>query len=114
MQNFPRWKQILILGICALGILIALPNAFYGRVERANDARAAMAAGEAATPELLADASGWLARLADTKVGQEPPQPTEEGTVGHCLIDEVDNAAASIRRVASRIFKDINRIERRL
>ena len=59
MQNFPPWKQILILGLCALGILIALPNAFYGRVERANDARTAMAAGEAATPELIADAAGW-------------------------------------------------------
>jgi preprotein translocase subunit SecD len=59
MQNFPPWKQILILGICVVGILIALPNAFYGRVERANDARAAMAAGEPATPELLADAAGW-------------------------------------------------------
>ncbi len=59
MQNFPPWKQTLILGLCALGILIALPNAFYGRVERANDARTAMAAGEAATPELIADAAGW-------------------------------------------------------
>ena len=59
MQNFPPWKRILILGICVVGILVALPNAFYGRVERANDARAAMAAGQAATPELIADAAGW-------------------------------------------------------
>ncbi len=63
MLNFPLWKRILILGLCALGIVIALPNAFYGRVERANDARAAMAAGQAATPELLADAAGWPAWL---------------------------------------------------
>ena len=59
MQNFPLWKQILILGICAAGILVALPNVFYGRVERANDARAALAAGAPATPELSADAAGW-------------------------------------------------------
>ena len=59
MQNFPPWKRILILGLCVVGILVALPNAFYGRVERANDARAAMAAGQAATPELIADAAGW-------------------------------------------------------
>jgi preprotein translocase subunit SecD len=63
MLNFPLWKKILILGICFLGILIALPNLFYGRVERANDARAAMAAGAPATPELLADAAGWPAWL---------------------------------------------------
>ena len=46
-------------GSAVLGILIALPNAFYGRVERANDARAAIAAGAAATPELAADAALW-------------------------------------------------------
>ena len=59
MQNFPRWKQILILGTCLVGLVIALPNAFYGRVERANDARTAMAIGQPATPGLLADAAGW-------------------------------------------------------
>lgn len=63
MLNFPAWKRILIFGICLLGIVIALPNAFYGRVERANDARAALAAGDTATPELLADAAGWPAWL---------------------------------------------------
>ena len=41
MLNFPLWKRILVLGICLLGIVVALPNVFYGRVERANDARAA-------------------------------------------------------------------------
>ena len=45
MQNFPLWKKVLILGVCLLGILIALPNPFYGRVERANDARAAIGGG---------------------------------------------------------------------
>jgi preprotein translocase subunit SecD len=58
MLNFPLWKKLLIIGVSVLGILIALPNAFYGRVERANDARAAIAAGEA-TPEALADAALW-------------------------------------------------------
>jgi preprotein translocase subunit SecD len=59
MLNYPLWKKFLIIGICVLGIVIALPNAFYDRVERANDARAAMEGGAAATPELLADAAGW-------------------------------------------------------
>jgi preprotein translocase subunit SecD len=56
---FPLWKKLLVIGVTLLGVLIALPNAFYGRVERANDARAAIAAGQAATSELLADAAGW-------------------------------------------------------
>jgi preprotein translocase subunit SecD len=59
MLNFPVWKKLLIIGVSVLGILIALPNAFYGRVERANDARAAMAGGAAVTPELEADAALW-------------------------------------------------------
>ncbi len=59
MLNFPLWKRVLIIGVSVLGILIALPNAFYGRVERANDARAAIAAGAATTPELDADAALW-------------------------------------------------------
>lgn len=59
MQNFPPWKTILIIAVCVIGTLIALPNAFYGRVERANDARAAVAAGEPLTPELQAAMDGW-------------------------------------------------------
>jgi preprotein translocase subunit SecD len=65
---FPFWKKLLVIGVTLLGILIALPNAFYGRVERANDARAALAAGQTATPDLLADAAGWPAWLPNDLV----------------------------------------------
>jgi preprotein translocase subunit SecD len=58
MLRQPLWKQVVVLGLCLIGTLIALPNAFYGRVERANDARAALAAG-AESPELAADAALW-------------------------------------------------------
>lgn len=60
-MHFPLWKKILILGVCVLGILIALPNVFYGRVERANDARAAIAAGE--VPANPGDVHLWPAWL---------------------------------------------------
>ncbi|MBP7002422.1 protein translocase subunit SecD [Amaricoccus sp.] len=63
MMNFPIWKRVLILAVCVIGVLIAMPNAFYGRVERANDARAAVAAGAAVTPELQAAMDGWPAFL---------------------------------------------------
>ena len=59
MANFPLWKRILVLGICVLGIVILLPNFFYARVERANDAREAVARGAALTPELEADMALW-------------------------------------------------------
>ena len=52
-----------MIAVCLIGIVVALPNLFYGRVERANDARAAIAAGAAETPELAAAAAGWPAFL---------------------------------------------------
>jgi preprotein translocase subunit SecD len=54
------WKRVLILIICAWGIVGALPNLFYGRVERHNDAAAAIeAAGGTATPEQEAALAEW-------------------------------------------------------
>ncbi len=56
----PLWKRILIWGICALGLLYALPNLFYSRVETHNDAAAAIAAaGGTATPEQEAAVALW-------------------------------------------------------
>ena len=52
MANYPLWKRLLVIGICVIGTIIMLPNAFYGRVETANDAREAVARGAELTPEL--------------------------------------------------------------
>ena len=43
MQPMALWKRILILVICAWGIVAAVPNLFYARVESHNDAIAAIA-----------------------------------------------------------------------
>jgi len=53
MLRIDLWKRVLILGICALGVLLAAPNAFYTRVETHNDAVAALEKG--AVAEGLAD-----------------------------------------------------------
>ena len=37
MLQIETWKRVLIWGLVALGLLLALPNAFYGRVEAYND-----------------------------------------------------------------------------
>lgn len=58
MMHIPLWRRVLIWLICATGILLAMPNAFYSRVEQANDAEAAIAAG-AAEPGLAAAAQTW-------------------------------------------------------
>jgi preprotein translocase subunit SecD len=59
-MHTPLWKKILIWGICALGLLYALPNLFYTQVEQHNDAlRAVEQAGGAATPEQEAAIALW-------------------------------------------------------
>ncbi|MDX1782152.1 MAG: protein translocase subunit SecD [Thalassovita sp.] len=45
MLQIDLWKRVVIWGLCALGLLMALPNAFYTRVETSNDAVAAMEMG---------------------------------------------------------------------
>lgn len=52
------WKRIVIVGLCALGFLLALPNAFYTRVETYNDATVAIEKG-INTPENQAATTLW-------------------------------------------------------
>ncbi|WP_126977375.1 protein translocase subunit SecD [Frigidibacter oleivorans] len=59
MLDFPLWKRIVVWTIVLAGLLTALPNAFYGRVERHNDAVASIAQTGVETPELAADRAGW-------------------------------------------------------
>jgi preprotein translocase subunit SecD len=58
MLNIALWKRVVIWGVCALGLLLALPNVFYPRVERHNDAVAVIETG-LSTPELQAEAALW-------------------------------------------------------
>jgi len=58
MLQIDLWKRVLIWALVALGLLAALPNAFYSRVETHNDAVAAIEAG-AETPELAEQAGRW-------------------------------------------------------
>jgi preprotein translocase subunit SecD len=58
MLQIGFWKRLFIWGLIALGLLLALPNAFYTRVEQSNDAVAAIEAG-ADTPENQEIAGQW-------------------------------------------------------
>ena len=63
MLQIAIWKQLTILAVCAAGLLAALPNAFYSRVEGHNDAVAASDAGsqlDEAMQEALAGWPSWL------------------------------------------------------
>ncbi|MEM8692919.1 MAG: protein translocase subunit SecD [Pseudomonadota bacterium] len=46
MLQIATWKRVLIWSLCALGLILALPNGFYTRVEQHNDAVQAIALGE--------------------------------------------------------------------
>ncbi|MCA0905034.1 protein translocase subunit SecD [Ruegeria marisrubri] len=58
MLHIDTWKRVLIWLVCVTGLIMALPNAFYTRVEQSNDAKAAIELGED-TPELQAEAGQW-------------------------------------------------------
>ncbi len=58
MLQIDSWKRVLIWSVCVIGLFLALPNAFYTRVEQSNDAKAAIELG-IDTPEMQAEAAQW-------------------------------------------------------
>ncbi|MEI6098247.1 MAG: protein translocase subunit SecD [Alphaproteobacteria bacterium] len=59
----PLWKRLVIWGLVAIGVIMAVPNLFYTRVETRNDAAVAieksLKAGGAATPEQTSALDLW-------------------------------------------------------
>ncbi|MEX5729330.1 preprotein translocase subunit SecD [Rhodovulum iodosum] len=58
MLSIPLWNRVVIWALVAFGLLFAMPNAFYSRVEGHNDAVKAIEA-QASTPELEAARGAW-------------------------------------------------------
>ncbi len=58
MIQIETWQRVLIWLTCVVGLLLALPNGFYTRVETANDAQAAIELG-ADTPANREVAAQW-------------------------------------------------------
>ncbi len=60
MLQIETWKRVLIMLVCAAGLILALPNGFYTRVEGHNDALQAIElAGGTSSPELDAARGAW-------------------------------------------------------
>lgn len=59
MLQIPTWKRILILGLVAIGLLYAMPNLFYQRVEAHNDAIVSAERAGFETPEQAAARAQW-------------------------------------------------------
>jgi preprotein translocase subunit SecD len=62
MLFIPLWQRIAIILVVVGGIILALPNLFYGRVELSNDARATIATG-VTDDTIEAQAALWPAWL---------------------------------------------------
>jgi preprotein translocase subunit SecD len=67
MLQIDLWKRVVIWGLCARGLLLALPNAFYSKAEQHNDALAAIEV-SGTTPELDAMVAGWPGFLPSSLV----------------------------------------------
>lgn len=67
MLQIDLWKRIAIILTCVVGLLLALPNAFYSPVERHNDAIKQIEL-TGATPELEAERALWPSWLPSSIV----------------------------------------------
>jgi preprotein translocase subunit SecD len=68
MLQFSLWQKILIWSVCALGILFALPNAFYTRVEIKNDIAKALSKGLQISSDDIANSKNWPSFLPSNLV----------------------------------------------
>lgn len=67
MLQIDLWKRVVIWLVCVTGLLLALPNGFYTRVEQSNDAAAEIIA-KGETPERLAVVEQWPSYLPSSLV----------------------------------------------
>ena len=68
MLQFSLWQKILIWSVCALGILFALPNAFYTRVEIKNDIAEALSKGSQIPSDDITNSKKWPSFLPSNLV----------------------------------------------
>lgn len=68
MLQIPLWNRLLIILTVLVGLSFAMPNFFYGTVERHNDALAEIERTGTQTPEQEADIAAWPSFLPTTLV----------------------------------------------
>jgi len=68
MLQIPLWNRIVIVLLLLAGLSLAMPNLFYERVEKHNDAAAAIEATGVTTDALAEDLAGWPSFLPSTLV----------------------------------------------
>lgn len=64
MLHIPLWRKLAIALTCLVGLALALPNAFYNRVERSNDAEVVIESGRI-DDDLASEAALWPSFMPD-------------------------------------------------
>ncbi|MEM8580910.1 MAG: protein translocase subunit SecD [Pseudomonadota bacterium] len=59
MLDIPLWKRVVIWGVVALGLMLAMPNLFYTKVEGHNDAVALVERGAEPEGEIANQLAAW-------------------------------------------------------
>ncbi|CUH37609.1 preprotein translocase subunit SecD [Jannaschia seosinensis] len=59
MLQIPLWKRLTIILVCLAGLLLAVPNLFYSRVELHNDAATALERGAVPTAQIEENLALW-------------------------------------------------------
>ena len=107
MLQFPLWKKLTVIAVCAGALVVALPNLAYDRVERFNDANLLVEQGASLTPEQQADAGG-LAVLPALEARQPRARSARRracarrGAGGRCLCRAHGEPLAGAARCAAR------------
>ena len=107
MLQIPLFRRFVIWAVVAIGLLLAMPNAFYDRVERSNDAEAVLAEAEEGVTlpnaaELEAEAGLWPSFLPDNLVNlgldlRGGAQLLAQVRVGDVHVSELDSLWPEMR-----------------
>ena len=80
MLQIDLWKRIVIWGLCIIGLFLALPNAFYTRVEGYNDTKAGLISADAAQDGFCGTSACVIVRIFDqSPLGNHLAPPTSSG-----------------------------------
>lgn len=116
MLHIPLWKRVTIWGLVALGMLFALPNLFYERVELHNDTVKVVEATGIVMPEqedALAAWPGWLpSRLVNLGLDLRGAHLLAEVHVADVYADRIDGLWPEVRDALRAEREEVGNVRR--
>ena len=99
MLNIPTWNRVLIWGVVVLGLAFAMPNLFYDRVERRNDAVTAIEEAGGDPADLAGELGGWPSYLPSSLVNLGLDLRGGAHLLAEVQVEEVYEARKAVHRV---------------